>query len=82
VQVVQAESDQMVAAVRRANEPVEYIVYTDEGHSFARRENRLHFYAKRRNIWPIRPCSVPLQGPAAGPPSPPALAQCFRQAEI
>jgi dipeptidyl aminopeptidase/acylaminoacyl peptidase len=44
--VVQAESDQMVEAMRRANKPVEYIVYTDEGHGFARPENRLHFYAK------------------------------------
>ena len=43
--VTQAESDQMVEAMRRANKPVEYVVYTDEGHGFARPENRLHFYA-------------------------------------
>lgn len=43
--VKQAESDQIVAAMRAANIPVEYIVYTDEGHGFARPENRLHFYA-------------------------------------
>jgi len=43
--VKQAESDQIVAAMRKANIPVEYVVYTDEGHGFARPENRLHFYA-------------------------------------
>jgi len=45
VRVKQAESDQIVAALRQANKPVEYIVYLDEGHSFVRPENRLHFYA-------------------------------------
>jgi dipeptidyl aminopeptidase/acylaminoacyl peptidase len=44
--VKQAESEQIVAAMRKANKPVEYILYTDEGHSFARPENRLHFFAK------------------------------------
>jgi dipeptidyl aminopeptidase/acylaminoacyl peptidase len=43
--VKQAESDQIVQAMRKANIPVEYVVYTDEGHGFARPENRLHFYA-------------------------------------
>ncbi|HEX8492126.1 MAG TPA: S9 family peptidase [Pyrinomonadaceae bacterium] len=44
--VTQAESEQIVKAMRQANKPVEYIVYMDEGHGFARPENRLHFYAK------------------------------------
>ncbi len=44
--VKQAESEQIVDAMRQANKPVEYILYTDEGHGFARPENRLHFYAK------------------------------------
>ncbi len=44
--VKQAESEQIVEAMRRANRPVEYVLYTDEGHGFARPENRLHFYAK------------------------------------
>ena len=26
--------------------PVEYVVYTDEGHGFARPENRLDFYGR------------------------------------
>src|SRR6185437_15320563 len=44
--VKQAESDQIVEAMRKANKPVQYLVYTDEGHGFARPENRLHFYAR------------------------------------
>jgi dipeptidyl aminopeptidase/acylaminoacyl peptidase len=44
--VKQDESEQIVAAMRRANLPVEYVLYTDEGHGFARPENRLHFYAR------------------------------------
>lgn len=44
--VKQAESDQMVAAMRKLGKSVDYVVYTDEGHGFARPENRLHFYGK------------------------------------
>jgi len=40
-----AESDQIVQAVRRAGKEVLYIVFEDEGHGFARPENRLKFYA-------------------------------------
>jgi dipeptidyl aminopeptidase/acylaminoacyl peptidase len=43
--VKQAESDQIVAAMRQNGKPVEYIVFPDEGHGFARPENRLIFYA-------------------------------------
>lgn len=43
--VKQAESEQIVEAMRQAGKPVEYALYTDEGHGFARPENRLHFYA-------------------------------------
>jgi len=43
--VKQAESDQIVAAMRKNNCPVEYLVFPDEGHGFARPENRLIFYA-------------------------------------
>ena len=44
--VKQAESEQIVNAMQQANKPVEYILYPDEGHGFARPENRLHFFAK------------------------------------
>ncbi len=43
--VNQAESDQIAKALRKAGKSVEYVVYTDEGHGFARPENRLHFFA-------------------------------------
>lgn len=43
--VKQSESEQIVEAMQQAGKPVEYILYTDEGHGFARPENRLHFYA-------------------------------------
>ncbi len=39
--VVQVESDEMVAAVRKGGVPVEYIIFPDEGHGFLRRENRI-----------------------------------------
>ncbi len=40
------ESDQIVAAMRAKTLPVEYVVYADEGHGFARPENRLDFYGR------------------------------------
>jgi dipeptidyl aminopeptidase/acylaminoacyl peptidase len=43
--VKQAESDQIYNALKKAGRPVEYVIYKDEGHGFARPENRLHFYA-------------------------------------
>ncbi|HEY3414554.1 MAG TPA: S9 family peptidase [Armatimonadota bacterium] len=43
--VPQAESDQIVAAMESSGKPVEYMVFEDEGHGFARPENRLKFYA-------------------------------------
>jgi len=44
--VKQAESDQIVQAMRKNGKPVEYIVYADEGHGFARPDNRMHFYSR------------------------------------
>ena len=44
--VKQAESEQIVTAMRRANKTVQYVLYSDEGHGFRRPENRLHFYSK------------------------------------
>ena len=43
--VKQQESEQIVAAMHRNGKPVRYVLYQDEGHGFARPENRLHFYA-------------------------------------
>jgi dipeptidyl aminopeptidase/acylaminoacyl peptidase len=40
------ESNQMVAAMRARELEVGYVVYPDEGHGFARPENRLDFYGR------------------------------------
>lgn len=43
--VKQAESDQIVSLMRQKEIPVTYVLYPDEGHGFARPENRLSFNA-------------------------------------
>jgi dipeptidyl aminopeptidase/acylaminoacyl peptidase len=43
--VKQAESDQIVGAMQENGIPVTYVLYPDEGHGFARPENRLSFNA-------------------------------------
>jgi len=43
--VKQTESDQIVNAMQEKKIPVTYVLYTDEGHGFARPENRLSFNA-------------------------------------
>ena len=39
--VLQVESDEIVAAVRKNGVPVEYVLFPDEGHGFQRKENRI-----------------------------------------
>lgn len=41
-----AESEQIVAAMEKNGLPVTYVVYPDEGHGFARPENRTDFMAR------------------------------------
>ena len=36
----------MVAALRKAKRDVTYVVYPDEGHGFARPENKFDFYGR------------------------------------
>ncbi len=43
--VKQAESDQMVAALKAKSIPVTYVLFPDEGHGFARPENNIAFSA-------------------------------------
>jgi dipeptidyl aminopeptidase/acylaminoacyl peptidase len=43
--VKQAESDQIVKSLRDKKIPVTYVLFSDEGHGFARPENRLAFFA-------------------------------------
>jgi dipeptidyl aminopeptidase/acylaminoacyl peptidase len=44
--VTQKESEQIVAAMEAKGLPVTYVVYSDEGHGFARPENRIDFFAR------------------------------------
>ena len=43
--VKQAESDQIVKAMKDKGLPVSYVLFPDEGHGFARPENRIAFFA-------------------------------------
>jgi dipeptidyl aminopeptidase/acylaminoacyl peptidase len=43
--VKQAESEQIVAAMKQAGLPVSYVLFPDEGHGFARPENDIAFFA-------------------------------------
>ncbi len=42
--VLQVESDEMVANVRRNGVPVEYIIFPNEGHGFVKKENEIKGY--------------------------------------
>lgn len=48
--VKQAESDQIVSAMKSANIPVTYVLYPDEGHGFARPVNSISFFAIAENF--------------------------------
>lgn len=41
VRVLQAESDDMVAAIRKGNVPVEYLIFPDEGHGIRKKKNQI-----------------------------------------
>ena len=41
--VKQAEADQIAFAMKKKGIPVEYVLYPDEGHGFARPDNRIDF---------------------------------------
>jgi dipeptidyl aminopeptidase/acylaminoacyl peptidase len=43
--VKQAEADQIVQKMQEKKIPVTYVLYPDEGHGFARPQNRMSFYA-------------------------------------
>ncbi len=48
--VKQAESDQIVEAMRERKIPVTYVLFPDEGHGFARPENNIAFNAVTENF--------------------------------
>jgi dipeptidyl aminopeptidase/acylaminoacyl peptidase len=71
--VKQAESDQIVAAMRKNGKAVEYIVFPDEGHGFARPENRLRFYAAAEGFF------AKYLGGKADPPAAEEKVDAFRK---
>ena len=42
--VLQVESDEIVAAMKKNNVPVDYVVFPDEGHGFVKKENEIKGY--------------------------------------
>ena len=62
--VNKAESEQIVEAIEKNGGSVTYVVYSDEGHGFARPENRIDFNARAENF--LGQClggrAEPLQG--------------------
>lgn len=44
--VLQVESDEIVAAVKKNNVPVDYVLFPDEGHGFMKKENEIKGYGK------------------------------------
>lgn len=44
--VLQVESDDMVAAIKENNVPVEYVIFDDEGHGFVKKENEIKGYSQ------------------------------------
>ena len=43
--VLKAESDDVVAAVKKNGVPVEYVVFSDEGHGFTKKKNQIDGYS-------------------------------------
>ncbi|WP_460925802.1 S9 family peptidase [Pontibacter brevis] len=48
--VLKVESDEIVAAVKANNVPVEYVVFDDEGHGFVKKENQIKGYSAILNF--------------------------------
>jgi dipeptidyl aminopeptidase/acylaminoacyl peptidase len=44
--VLQVESDEIVAGVRKNGVPVEYLLFEDEGHGFVKKENQIKAYSE------------------------------------
>ncbi|WP_027124762.1 S9 family peptidase [Gelidibacter mesophilus] len=44
--VLQVESDDIVAGVRKNGVPVEYVLFEDEGHGFVKKENQIEAYSR------------------------------------
>lgn len=71
--VIKPESDDIVAAVKKNNVPVEYVVFDDEGHGFSKKKNQIEGYGKvlafldqhLKGVAPAQPAAA--EQPAAEP---------------
>jgi len=43
--VIKPESDDIVDAIRKKGLPVEYVVFSDEGHGFTKKKNQIDGYS-------------------------------------
>ncbi len=48
--VLQVESDEIVAGVKKNGVPVEYVLFEDEGHGFVKKENQIEAYGKVKDF--------------------------------
>ncbi|RFN60147.1 S9 family peptidase [Marixanthomonas ophiurae] len=48
--VLQVESDEIVAGVKKNGVPVEYVLFEDEGHGFVKKENQIEAYGKIKDF--------------------------------
>lgn len=48
--VLQVESDEIVAAVKKNGVPVDYVLFEDEGHGFVKKENQIKAYSSILNF--------------------------------
>jgi dipeptidyl aminopeptidase/acylaminoacyl peptidase len=48
--VIKAESDDIVAAVKKNGVPVEYVVFANEGHGFTKKKNQIEGYSAVLNF--------------------------------
>jgi dipeptidyl aminopeptidase/acylaminoacyl peptidase len=44
--VLQVESDEIVAGIRKNDVPVDYVLFEDEGHGFVKKENQIESYSR------------------------------------
>lgn len=44
LRVLQAESDEIIAELKKNNVPVEYVIFEDEGHGFIKKKNEIKGY--------------------------------------
>jgi dipeptidyl aminopeptidase/acylaminoacyl peptidase len=71
--VTQKESEQVVAAIEKNGGGVSYVLYSDEGHGFARPENRMDFNARAEAF--LGECLAGRVEPMAGERMPGSTAQ-------